>query len=175
MAYAPFSRPSSLLRDVRGFLSVWDEQLQASGGRRESKIQTPKRVSTHITPAHVRRGSLLHCHDLSDPRISFITLQVPYYKWLTGAWARRLSLISIPRSPTAMLPFYETQLILFVAVCAVSLLADRYLSKPKGPPGEEHASRGSSHSRALLTRQYLVVYGLVMGVDRGSVCAWTEC
>lgn len=58
-AYVPFSRPSSLLRDVRGFLSAWDEQLQASGGGRESRMQTPKRVS--ITDSHLHTSDAALC------------------------------------------------------------------------------------------------------------------
>ena len=60
--------------------------------------------------------------------------------------------------------FYELHLIILSIICLLSLLADRY-TKAKRKPGDvvDKQLLGGSNSLATLTRQYLVVYGIVMG------------
>ena len=58
--------------------------------------------------------------------------------------------------------FYELHLIILSIVCLLSLLADRY-SKKKQKLRDVVDERHGSSSLATLTRQYLVVYGIVMG------------
>ena len=58
--------------------------------------------------------------------------------------------------------FYELHLIILSIVCLLSLLADRY-TKTKRKLGDVVDERLGSGSLATLTRQYLVVYGIVMG------------
>ncbi|KAG7448548.1 DUF791-domain-containing protein [Guyanagaster necrorhizus] len=71
--------------------------------------------------------------------------------------------------------FYELQLIVLTSFCALTLLIDRHVTRRKsvklsmvvdhcleqGVP----AANGESKSLETLTRQYLVVYGIVMGAD----------
>ena len=58
--------------------------------------------------------------------------------------------------------FYELHLIILSIICLLSLLADRY-TKTKQNSGDVVDERpGNSSSLATLTRQYLVVYGIVM-------------
>jgi hypothetical protein len=67
--------------------------------------------------------------------------------------------------------FYERQLVILSSICVLSLILERYFSKPRQLPKQspeerlENGSspRGSTNSLAILTRQYLVVYALVMG------------
>lgn len=66
--------------------------------------------------------------------------------------------------------FYELQLIILSIICLLSLLADRF-SKTKRKVGDVVLDSGSL---ASLTRQYLLVYGIVMGpspllIDHRSV------
>jgi MFS transporter, MFS domain-containing protein family, molybdate-anion transporter len=58
--------------------------------------------------------------------------------------------------------FYELHLILLSIFCLLSLLADRY-AKTRQTSVDERPGSGNSSSLATLTRQYLVVYGIVMG------------
>ena len=58
--------------------------------------------------------------------------------------------------------FYELHLILLSIVCLLSLLADRYSKKNRKLRDVVDERLGSS-SLATLTRQYLVVYAIVMG------------
>ena len=57
--------------------------------------------------------------------------------------------------------FYELHLIILSIVCLLSLLADKYQKKDRIPKDVDE--RLGSGSLATLTRQYLVVYGIVMG------------
>ncbi|KZT07017.1 DUF791-domain-containing protein [Laetiporus sulphureus 93-53] len=73
--------------------------------------------------------------------------------------------------------FYELQLICLVSFCLVSLLVERHLSKRRANPKAEleeedghhvtstAATSGSGHVLSTLTRQYLIVYAIVMGAD----------
>lgn len=66
-----------------------------------------------------------------------------------------------------MLSFYELQLVLFVSACVLWLLVDHLIAKRSAHgAADDHALRGSSAARARLTRQYLLVYGIVMGAHR---------
>ena len=58
--------------------------------------------------------------------------------------------------------FYELHLIILSVICLLSLLADRYSKKNRRLRDVVDERQGSS-SLATLTRQYLVVYGIVMG------------
>ena len=58
--------------------------------------------------------------------------------------------------------FYELHLIILSIVCFLSLLADRY-SKSNRKQRDAVDERQGSGSLATLTRQYLVVYAIVMG------------
>ena len=58
--------------------------------------------------------------------------------------------------------FYELHLIVLSIVCLLSLLADRY-SKTNRKPKDVVDERLGSGNLTTLTRQYLVVYGIVMG------------
>ena len=57
--------------------------------------------------------------------------------------------------------FYELQLIILVVACAIWLLIDNQLSKARSP--REKFSGGTAQAVWRLTRQYLVVYAIVMG------------
>lgn len=66
--------------------------------------------------------------------------------------------------------FYELQLIYFTTFCVVFLLVERQLSSRKQskiPNGDlaapAAASSGSGNVLSKLTRQYLIVYAIVMG------------
>lgn len=64
--------------------------------------------------------------------------------------------------------FYYIQLIVLTVVCLFLLLIDRYVSKRRQGVKESTEDRlengkGSTNSLAVLTRQYLVVYAIVMG------------
>ncbi|KAF8882420.1 hypothetical protein BD779DRAFT_1444836 [Infundibulicybe gibba] len=69
--------------------------------------------------------------------------------------------------------FYEFQLILLTGLCVCSLLVDHHVSKSrrKGQQRDtaesrlENGKQGGSSALASLTRQYLVVYAIVMGAD----------
>ncbi|KAI0918321.1 hypothetical protein AcW1_009765 [Taiwanofungus camphoratus] len=68
--------------------------------------------------------------------------------------------------------FYELQLIYFTTFCVVFLLVERQLSSRKQskiPNGDlaapAAASSGSGNVLSKLTRQYLIVYAIVMGAD----------
>lgn len=56
--------------------------------------------------------------------------------------------------------FYELQLIIFVGVCAIWLLIDNRLSKSRSP---RESISGAGQAVWRLTRQYLIVYAIVMG------------
>jgi hypothetical protein len=56
--------------------------------------------------------------------------------------------------------FYELHLIILSIVCLLSLLADRCTKKNRRDVVDERLGTGSL---ATLMRQYLVVYGIVMG------------
>lgn len=58
--------------------------------------------------------------------------------------------------------FYELHLIILSIICLLSLLADRY-AKTRDLV-DERPGLGNS-SLATLTRQYLVVYSIVMGLS----------
>ena len=58
--------------------------------------------------------------------------------------------------------FYELHLIILSIVCLASLLADKY-SKKNRRLGDVVDERLGSGNLATLTRQYLVVYAIVMG------------
>jgi len=58
--------------------------------------------------------------------------------------------------------FYELQLIIFVGVCAIWLLIDNRLSKSRSP---RESISGAGQAVWRLTRQYLIVYAIVMGAD----------
>ena len=60
-----------------------------------------------------------------------------------------------------MATFYELQLAVFVLACAVWLLVDHQLSKAR--KSKETVASGASQAVWRLTRQYLVVYAIVMG------------
>lgn len=59
--------------------------------------------------------------------------------------------------------FYELHLIILSIVCLLSLLADRYTKKSRIVKDVDE--RLGSSSLATLTRQYLVVYAIVMGLS----------
>jgi hypothetical protein len=69
-----------------------------------------------------------------------------------------------------MLSFYEHQLIFLTGFCILSLLLERRFSNQNHPSSKEtseshleNGRHGPSNSMASLTRQYLVVYAIVMG------------
>ncbi|KDQ58380.1 hypothetical protein JAAARDRAFT_154822 [Jaapia argillacea MUCL 33604] len=74
-----------------------------------------------------------------------------------------------------MPPFYELQLILLTSFCVVSLLLERHVSNKKQARAKEHhiengnghvgGASGAASAIATLTRQYLIVYAIVMGAD----------
>ncbi|KAG1763695.1 hypothetical protein EDD22DRAFT_1042779 [Suillus occidentalis] len=73
-----------------------------------------------------------------------------------------------------MVGFYELQLILLVSLCLIFLLLERHVSrrkesKEKDLHSAERLENGeptaSHNSLATLTRQYLIVYAIVMGAD----------
>lgn len=69
--------------------------------------------------------------------------------------------------------FYELHLIVLSIICLLSLLADRYTKKRHRDLGDERLLGSSSGSSlATLTRQYLVVYGIVMGSSTRSLIAF---
>ena len=59
--------------------------------------------------------------------------------------------------------FYELQLIIFIVACAVWLFIDQQLSKSRNP--REGLASGVSQAVWRLTRQYLIVYAIVMGLS----------
>ncbi|KAJ7275665.1 hypothetical protein C8J57DRAFT_1177338 [Mycena rebaudengoi] len=72
--------------------------------------------------------------------------------------------------------FYEFQLLYLAVACVVGLLADRHASKSRRRLSEKDSREeraeggglsgaGSAGALATLTRQYLLVYGIVMGAD----------
>jgi len=71
-----------------------------------------------------------------------------------------------------MIGFYELQLVFLVASCLVLLFLERHISRRKEKEKDLHAVErlengeptASRNSLAALTRQYLVVYAIVMGV-----------
>lgn len=67
--------------------------------------------------------------------------------------------------------FYEVQLLGLAVICVISLSIDRYVAGKSAKHGRESADdrlesgkSGSPSALAALTRKYLVVYGIVMGV-----------
>jgi len=68
--------------------------------------------------------------------------------------------------------FYETQLVVLVAVCFLSLLVDRSISQKRKRQLTQRSLHehleGGTHGQpsavGKLARQYLVVYAVVMGV-----------
>jgi MFS transporter, MFS domain-containing protein family, molybdate-anion transporter len=67
-----------------------------------------------------------------------------------------------------MVQFYELNLVLLVAFCLISLLLERHASGRKPlTKSFDHAEEGKAVSvpngLASLTRQYLIVYAIVMG------------
>ena len=68
-----------------------------------------------------------------------------------------------------MIEFYESQLIVLTAFCLLTLAVERYLSRSnrrklsQGLSGDETGSLKGRGLLAALTRQYLVVYAIVMG------------
>jgi hypothetical protein len=71
-----------------------------------------------------------------------------------------------------MIEFYELQLILLTLFCIFSLLLERLFSNRKQQLTKETPEdrlengkhwHGATNSLAALTRQYLVVYAIVMG------------
>ncbi|EGO03933.1 hypothetical protein SERLA73DRAFT_102290 [Serpula lacrymans var. lacrymans S7.3] len=73
-----------------------------------------------------------------------------------------------------MVAFYELQLILLVSSCLVFLLLERHVSRKRSTATKDHypADRLENgnpspplNSFASLTRQYIVVYAIVMGAD----------
>lgn len=72
--------------------------------------------------------------------------------------------------------FYEIQLVFLAFICAVALLADRYVSKSKQQhkaSADERLESGkagnSEGALSVLTRKYLLVYAIVMGESCCSV------
>jgi len=66
--------------------------------------------------------------------------------------------------------FYEIQLLGLAIICVISLSIDRYVAGKSAKHGKESADErlesgksGSASALAVLTRKYLVVYGIVMG------------
>jgi hypothetical protein len=70
--------------------------------------------------------------------------------------------------------FYEFQLLYLAVACVIGLLADRHASKSRRRLSEKDSREeraeggglsgaGSAGALATLTRQYLLVYGIVMG------------
>lgn len=74
---------------------------------------------------------------------------------------------------TAMVGFYELQLLILVSACLFCLLVDRYASSTRRAPAKDHdpdrlENGGSTtpvNALATLTRRYLVVYAIVMGAS----------
>lgn len=71
-----------------------------------------------------------------------------------------------------MWDFYQSQLCLLSVVCLVALLLERYASSGRkaSPKGREDLEDGlaaspstNPNTLAVLTRQYLIVYAIVMG------------
>ena len=73
-----------------------------------------------------------------------------------------------------MIGFYELQLVLLVSSCLILLFLERHVSRRKDKEKDLHAVERlengeptptrSLNSVAALTKQYLVVYAIVMGV-----------
>ncbi|KAK0480719.1 hypothetical protein IW261DRAFT_1419071 [Armillaria novae-zelandiae] len=67
--------------------------------------------------------------------------------------------------------FYEQQLVVLTSFCLLSLLIDRHVTRRKSIKAADDSleqgipATSESKSLATLTRQYLVVYGVVMGAD----------
>ena len=61
--------------------------------------------------------------------------------------------------------FYELHLIILSIICFLSLLVDRYSKKNRIVKDVVDERQGGSSSLATLTRQYLVVYAIVMGLS----------
>lgn len=65
--------------------------------------------------------------------------------------------------------FYEQQLVVLTSFCLLSLLIDRHVTRRKANKAADDSleqgipANSESKSLATLTRQYLVVYGVVMG------------
>jgi hypothetical protein len=66
-----------------------------------------------------------------------------------------------------MVHFYELQLILLSAFCLFTISVERFLSnashKRRLTAGDRAEIGKTSNLRAVLARQYLVVYAIVMG------------
>lgn len=80
---------------------------------------------------------------------------------------------SVLETRMAPLGFYEQQLLCLGVVCMLALTVDRYVSsstrqtQSKASPEDRlEGGRGSSTALAVLTRQYLLVYAIVMGERR---------
>jgi hypothetical protein len=70
-----------------------------------------------------------------------------------------------------MVQFYELQLVLLTGLCLFFLTVEHYASKNRKPKHKEltgaHLESGSNpNAFAALTRQYLVVYAIVMGESK---------
>ncbi|KAG0699543.1 hypothetical protein DFH29DRAFT_936099 [Suillus ampliporus] len=72
-----------------------------------------------------------------------------------------------------MVGFYELQLILLISLCLIFLFLERHVSRRKEKEKDLHTAERlengegavSHNSLATLTRQYLIVYAIVMGAD----------
>jgi hypothetical protein len=71
-----------------------------------------------------------------------------------------------------MVGFYELQLVFLVSSCLILLFLERHVSRQKDKEKDLHVVERlengeptpSRNSLAALTRQYLLVYAIVMGV-----------
>ncbi|OBZ67712.1 Molybdate-anion transporter, partial [Grifola frondosa] len=82
--------------------------------------------------------------------------------------------LSVSNPPT-MLPFYELQLAFLASFCVLFLLVERRLSR-KSRSQNADASTVPSGVVSTLTRQYLIVYAIVMGecgLAPGAICVLT--
>ena len=59
--------------------------------------------------------------------------------------------------------FYETQLIIFIVACALWLFVDNRISKKRNN-SNDFATGVTEQDRSKLTRQYLLVFAIVMGM-----------
>jgi MFS transporter, MFS domain-containing protein family, molybdate-anion transporter len=68
-----------------------------------------------------------------------------------------------------MLDFYELQLVLLTGLCLLSLSVEHFLSRKSSKPKHKELTRAypeigkNPNALVALTRQYLVVYAIVMG------------
>lgn len=64
-----------------------------------------------------------------------------------------------------MAPYYELQLTILTAFCVISLLLERYVSNRRKEHQTDAGHGATSAAVAALTKQYLIVYAIVMGAD----------